>query len=193
MEFVYKLIRIGVIEIIGQFIAGFIEGIPSFISDVISYIIQLTWLGVSNVALGESRNEKVISLLIDIILVLSIFFVHPLLLIMIMFVFVMATVMASHDRINNILKKNRGSVQGNSNNYRQESYEYYEEPAEEVQPSNTAVNRSFFAGLTPEEARKEYRRLLKVYHPDNNGGSTEMTLRINADYEQYLSDSAKTG
>lgn len=36
---------------------------------------------------------------------------------------------------------------------------------------------------TIEELRKEYRILLKKYHPDNNGGSVEITQEINAEYD----------
>ena len=38
---------------------------------------------------------------------------------------------------------------------------------------------------TLEELRKEYRRLLKQYHPDN-GGSTETTVEINNEYEELF-------
>lgn len=34
-----------------------------------------------------------------------------------------------------------------------------------------------------EELRKEYRALLKKYHPDNDGGSVEATQEINAEYD----------
>lgn len=34
-----------------------------------------------------------------------------------------------------------------------------------------------------EELRKEYRVLLKKYHPDNDGGSVEATQEINAEYD----------
>ena len=34
-----------------------------------------------------------------------------------------------------------------------------------------------------EELRKEYRALLKKYHPDNNGGSVEASQEINAEYD----------
>lgn len=36
---------------------------------------------------------------------------------------------------------------------------------------------------TAEKLRKEYRRLLKLYHPDNENGSVEVTQEINADIE----------
>lgn len=36
---------------------------------------------------------------------------------------------------------------------------------------------------TIEELRKEYRQLLKKYHPDNEGGSVEVTQEINAEYD----------
>ena len=36
---------------------------------------------------------------------------------------------------------------------------------------------------TVEELRKEYRRLLKLYHPDNENGSVEVTQEINAEYD----------
>lgn len=34
-----------------------------------------------------------------------------------------------------------------------------------------------------EELRKEYRQLLKKYHPDNDGGNVEITQGINTEYD----------
>lgn len=39
---------------------------------------------------------------------------------------------------------------------------------------------------TLEELRKQYRDLLKLYHPDNANGSTEITQQINAEYDQLF-------
>ena len=39
---------------------------------------------------------------------------------------------------------------------------------------------------TVEELRKEYRRLLKLYHPDNENGSVEVTQEINAEYDRLF-------
>ena len=39
---------------------------------------------------------------------------------------------------------------------------------------------------TLEELRKQYRDLLKKYHPDNANGSTEATQEINAEYDQLF-------
>lgn len=39
---------------------------------------------------------------------------------------------------------------------------------------------------TLEELRKQYRDLLKKYHPDNVDGSTEATQAINAEYDQLF-------
>lgn len=42
----------------------------------------------------------------------------------------------------------------------------------------------YFTGVkTIEELRKQYRELLKKYHPDNEGGSVEITQEINAEYD----------
>ena len=40
---------------------------------------------------------------------------------------------------------------------------------------------------TVEELRKEYRRLLKLYHPDNENGSVKVTQEINAEYDRLFS------
>lgn len=37
-----------------------------------------------------------------------------------------------------------------------------------------------------DELRKQYRDLLKLYHPDNANGSTEITQQINAEYDQLF-------
>ena len=39
---------------------------------------------------------------------------------------------------------------------------------------------------TLEELRKQYKELLKQYHPDNANGSTEATQAINAEYERLF-------
>lgn len=44
--------------------------------------------------------------------------------------------------------------------------------------------QEWFAGVkTVEELRKRYRELLKKYHPDSKDGSTEVTQKINAEYD----------
>lgn len=40
---------------------------------------------------------------------------------------------------------------------------------------------------TLDELRKQYRDLLKMYHPDNAGGSTEATQEINSEYDTFRS------
>lgn len=39
---------------------------------------------------------------------------------------------------------------------------------------------------TLEELRKQYKELLKKYHPDNENGSTEVTQAINTEYEKLF-------
>ncbi len=39
---------------------------------------------------------------------------------------------------------------------------------------------------TLEELRKQYKKLLKQYHPDNANGSTEATQEINAEYDKLF-------
>ena len=36
------------------------------------------------------------------------------------------------------------------------------------------------------ELRKQYKNLLKKYHPDNANGSTEATQKINAEYDRLF-------
>lgn len=42
-----------------------------------------------------------------------------------------------------------------------------------------------------ETLRKRYRELLKQYHPDNDGGSVEVTQEINAEYDRLFADLSK--
>lgn len=50
----------------------------------------------------------------------------------------------------------------------------------------------WFAEVTTiEELRKRYRELLKQYHPDNDGGSVEVTREINAEYDRLFADLSK--
>lgn len=39
---------------------------------------------------------------------------------------------------------------------------------------------------TVEDLRKQYRKLLKKYHPDNSGGSVEATQEINREYDELI-------
>lgn len=45
----------------------------------------------------------------------------------------------------------------------------------------------FFSNVeTLEELRRQYKELLKKYHPDNPGGSTEVTKMINVEYDSLF-------
>ena len=44
---------------------------------------------------------------------------------------------------------------------------------------------------TVEELRKQYRELLKKYHPDNEHGSVEITQEINAEYDHLFANLSK--
>lgn len=47
--------------------------------------------------------------------------------------------------------------------------------------------RKYFNDVeTLEELRKQYKNLLKKYHPDNANGSTEATQEINAEYDKLF-------
>lgn len=60
---------------------------------------------------------------------------------------------------------------------------------ENYNSDNSATYRKttipFFEGMSADEAKKEYRELMKCYHPDNVGGSLEMTQRISEAYSKY--------
>ena len=48
------------------------------------------------------------------------------------------------------------------------------------------MTRYFKNPQTLEELRKQYRDLLKKFHPDNENGSEEISKAINAEYEQLF-------
>ncbi len=48
------------------------------------------------------------------------------------------------------------------------------------------MNKYFDNVRTLEELRKQYKELLKKYHPDNANGSTEATQEINAEYDKLF-------
>lgn len=49
--------------------------------------------------------------------------------------------------------------------------------------------RKWFDEITTvEELRKQYRELLKKYHPGNKGGSVEATQEINTEYDAVFAD-----
>lgn len=48
---------------------------------------------------------------------------------------------------------------------------------------------NYFSNVkTLEELRRQYKELLKKYHPDNPDGSTEATQSINAEYDELFKD-----
>ena len=51
--------------------------------------------------------------------------------------------------------------------------------------NNRGYKNPFFDGMSFEEAKKEYRKLMKKYHPDNIDGSLEMTQKIAEAYSNY--------
>ena len=53
------------------------------------------------------------------------------------------------------------------------------------------MNKWFKNVSSVEELRKQYRELLKKYHPDNDGGSVEITQEINAEYDRLFADLSK--
>lgn len=48
------------------------------------------------------------------------------------------------------------------------------------------MNKWFTEIKTVEQLRKKYRELLKKFHPDNDGGSVEITQEINAEYDRLF-------
>lgn len=48
------------------------------------------------------------------------------------------------------------------------------------------MNKYFEDVKSIEELRQRYRKLLKKYHPDNEGGSVEITQEINAEYDRLF-------
>lgn len=48
------------------------------------------------------------------------------------------------------------------------------------------MNKYFKDVNTLEELRRQYRDLLKKYHPDNANGSTQVTQEVNAEYDQLF-------
>lgn len=44
----------------------------------------------------------------------------------------------------------------------------------------------FKEATTVDELRKQYRELLKKYHPDNKNGSLEITKEINTEYDRLF-------
>ena len=50
------------------------------------------------------------------------------------------------------------------------------------------MNKWFTGVTTVEELRKNYRELLKKYHPDNESGSVEITQEINAEYDRLFAN-----
>lgn len=59
------------------------------------------------------------------------------------------------------------------------------EQKEKSDSSYVGSKGAFFEGMSAEMAKKEYRRLMKKYHPDNEGGDMEMAQRVIADYQRF--------
>lgn len=58
------------------------------------------------------------------------------------------------------------------------------EVAEETGESNIVNGEMFFSGVSTEKAlKKRYRDLIKIYHPDSEGGDNETIQEINREYD----------
>ncbi len=60
----------------------------------------------------------------------------------------------------------------------------FEREKKQEEKSKPKKNTNIFAGLSPEEARRLYRKLMKELHPDN-GGDLDKCRKINTDYDKY--------
>lgn len=58
---------------------------------------------------------------------------------------------------------------------------------ENTYKTHKTYTNPFFEGMSFEEAKKEYRKLMKKYHPDNIDGSLEMTQKVAEAYSNYCS------
>jgi uncharacterized membrane protein len=67
--------------------------------------------------------------------------------------------------------------------YEKSSYE--RKNSDNTRTTTNTTKSSFFEGMTLDEAKKEFRRLIKIYHPDNKGGSLEMSQKITSEYERF--------
>ena len=72
-----------------------------------------------------------------------------------------------------IMMKSAGSGSSNSNSKEANGW-----------ASNNTSN-TFFEGMSLDEAKKEYRRLMKKYHPDNIDGDLVMSQKVSAAYTQF--------
>ena len=76
--------------------------------------------------------------------------------------------------ISTIKNENMGSDEAGNE---KKMYEQYQ--------NNRGYKNPFFDGMSFEEAKKEYRKLMNKYHSDNIDGSLEMTLKIAEAYSNY--------
>ena len=60
-------------------------------------------------------------------------------------------------------------------------------PTQQTVPPNSSDDDMFFKGCrTREDIDKRYKQLIKIYHPDNNTGDNEITLKIKKNYEELM-------
>ncbi len=65
------------------------------------------------------------------------------------------------------------------------------ETADTLHVHSSNENRDPFYGMTEDEAKAEYRRLLKLYHPDNGNGDIKKTQDIVIAYSNYCKRAAE--
>jgi predicted membrane protein len=70
-----------------------------------------------------------------------------------------------------------------SRSYEKSSYE--RKNSNNTQTASDTATSSFFEGMSMDEAKKEFHRLIKIYHPDNKGGSLDMSQKITSEYERF--------
>ena len=65
--------------------------------------------------------------------------------------------------------------------------EYSDSETSDTIHFRSSENRNPFYGMAEDEAKTEYRRLLKLYHPDNGNGDLQKTQDIVIAYSNYRS------
>lgn len=82
-------------------------------------------------------------------------------------------------------RENRAESSANVNTDSQKEYKKEKEAEAKEEKRRKILNGRFFDGMTYAEAKSEYHRLLKKYHPDNGAGDDKMAQEITRQFAEF--------
>ena len=133
---------------------------------------------------GEQKRVKILSTVLVGLIVATLAIYLPKILLVAVIVLAVVVVGFIIFGYVNIDKSNHESKQENAGSNTENNTNSNTNRNTNTEQSFARKSYQFFAGMTPDQAKKEYHRLMKQYHPDNLGGDLEMSQLVSEEYRR---------